>query len=248
MTVLRLLLVVVGAGFRPPALWLGLGGLAIVAAVLALPPLASFAAAWYLPALISLVSWLAMAATQVDLETYRQLRFRGTGNDPYLVGALERRNALKAELGHLKFAGMRAKVEAMIRRVDNELLPGLATRVERHRALQRALKECDQGRGPLVGARPESIAALRRLSDEQKVALDGLLARLSDVNAQLIGLTQEGGQSQAPDLTGEWADEIAAYWQATADVFRSNSLPSDVSGQSLATPTASQRRPRSRGK
>ncbi|MBI4499458.1 MAG: hypothetical protein HY689_16345 [Chloroflexi bacterium] len=222
--VLKTLAAIVRAGLRPPAAWLGLAGLLVLGAMFTLPALAAFAAAWPIPTLISLGAWLAMAATQVDPTVYRQLRYRLGGHDPYLIRVLERRDALAAELPHLTVAGVRAEVAVMIQSIDQDLLPELALRVQRYRALAKALEQLGRGHGPLVGASPGSIAALRQLAEDQRQALDGLLTRLSDMNANLIGLSHEADQGQFVQRPREWAEELGAYWQATAEVFRASDL------------------------
>ena len=63
------------AGLQPPARWLGLAGLVVVGCVLLLPPLAAFAPAWHVPALIALAAWLGMAATQLEPAAYRYFRY-----------------------------------------------------------------------------------------------------------------------------------------------------------------------------
>ncbi|MBI3979185.1 MAG: hypothetical protein HY331_13455 [Chloroflexi bacterium] len=231
--VLKAVGAVVEAGFRPPAIWLGLAGLVVVSAVLAWGPLAAFASAWYVPALISLAGWLAMAATQVDPAVFRRLSYELAGHDPYLVAALERRDALAAQIDHLTIGSVRADAAAMLRRIDRDLLPELATRLQRHRFLLRALAELERGQGPLVGASRENMASLRRLAEEQREALDGLLSRLSDVNAALIGLTQEADQRELVEQARQWAEDLGVYWQATAEVFR----PADLASAGTAPRT-----------
>lgn len=211
---------IVVAGFRPPACWVGLVGLLIVGAILSVPALATFAAAWHVPALITLVAWLAMAATQVEPHGYHQIRSGPLAKDPYIMRALERRDALEAELEHLTIASVRADVMAMLRRIDDRVLPELATRVRRHRDLIRALQQYERRQGPLVGASPENIASLRRLAQDQAQALDGLITRLSDMNANLLGLTQEADQQHLVQQAQEWEEELGAYWGATAEIFR----------------------------
>jgi hypothetical protein len=211
----------VRAGVDPPARWVGLIGLALVGCVLVLPPLAAFAPAWHVPALISLAAWLGMAATQLEPEIYRSVRYKLTERDPVMMRALERRDALAQGLLHLESGAIRAHVEAMLQRIDVELLPELEVRARRHRGLVSTLAQLANGRGPLVGASSERIAALQHLATEQEKALDGLVARLSDLNANVMGLANEAEQSQLATQAGEWAEELDAYWKATAEVFRS---------------------------
>src|SRR5947199_8630852 len=125
----------VRAGFDPPARWLGLIGLAVVIAVVVLPPLAPFAVAWQIPALIALVAWLGMAATQLEPEVYRSARYHLTERDPIMLRAIERRDALAAGLVHLPVGAIRGHVEEMLHRIDLELLPELEIRARRHQAL-----------------------------------------------------------------------------------------------------------------
>ena len=113
----------------------------------------------------------------------------------------------------------------MIQRIDAELMPELEVRARRHRALTAALTQLGNARGPLVGADHERIAALKHLSDEQQKALDGLVARLSDLNANVMGLANEAEETQIADQTREWTEELDAYWKATAEVFRSGAVP-----------------------
>jgi hypothetical protein len=217
----KLITALVRAGLEPPARWLGLAGLAVVACVALLPPLAAFAPAWPVPALISLAAWLGMAATQLEPEVYRGFRYDMTERDPVMVRALERRDALARGLANLEPGAIRGHVETMLRRIDVELLPELEVRARRHRALMGTLAQLEAGRGPLVGASPDRISALRKLAGEQQKALDGLVARLSDLNANVMGLTNEAEQSQMATQTREWTEELDAYWKATAEVFRS---------------------------
>jgi len=92
------------------------------------------------------------------------------------------------------------------------------------RGLVRALAQQEQGRGPLVGASGDRITALRQLAGEQREALDGLLARQSDLDANLMGLSHEVDQGQLAMQTREWAEELDTYWKATAEVFRAPAL------------------------
>jgi hypothetical protein len=219
----RLLGKLVSAGLDPPACWLGLAGIVVVLCVLVLPPLASFAPGWHVPALVSFVAWLAMAGTQLKPEEYRGVRYR-LDRDPVMTRALERRDALVEGVGHLEEGEVRDHVQVMLQRIDEDLLPELDTRTRRHRSLTAALAQFAQGRGPLVGASPERISNLQRLANEQQQALDGLIARLSDLNANVIGLANEAQQSQFAAQTREWAEELDAYWKATAEVFRTGAV------------------------
>src|SRR6266540_2033748 len=213
------------AGLQPPARWLGLAGVVVVGCVLLLPPLAAFAPAWHIPALISLAAWLGMAATQLEPAAYRGFRYQVVDRDPYMIRACERRDALVAGLHLLAPGAIRGHVETMIQRIDAELMPELEVRARRHRALTAALTQLGNARGPLVGADHERIAALKHLSDEQQKALDGLVARLSDLNANVMGLANEAEETQIADQTREWTEELDAYWKATAEVFRSGAVP-----------------------
>ncbi len=222
---------VVRAGLRPPAVWLALAGGALVFAVLELPALAGFAGAWYVLAGIVLVGWAAMAATQVDAGDLRPLRYTRLNQDPYMRRALERRDALAAELQHLT-PSMRSEVGNILERVDRDLLPDFETRVGRHRALEATLRQQASGQGPLVGASSANIARLTALADEQRKALEGVLARLSDMTASLMGLSQEADQSAIAEQARDWADELGSYWAATEEVFRPTGL---APGASSAT-------------
>ena len=214
------------AGLQPPARWLGLAGVVVVGCVLLLPPLAAFAPAWHIPALISLAAWLGMAATQLESAAYRGFRYQVVDRDPYMTRACERRDALVAGLHLLAPGAIRGHVETMIQRIDAELMPELEIRARRHRALTAALTQLENGRGPLVGADRERIGALKHLSDEQQKALDGLVARLSDLNANVMGLASEAEENEIADQTREWTEQLDAYWKATAEVFRSGAVPS----------------------
>jgi len=216
----KLLAGLVRAGLDPPARWLGLAGVLVVVCVLTLPPLSYFAVAWHVPAVISLAAWLGMAATQVRPEAYRSFRYRFIDRDPVMARALERRDALADGVDHLEAGAVRGHVQVMLQRIDEELLPELDTRSRRHRVLMRALGQLEEGRGPLVGASAERISALQVLADDQQKALEGLVARLSDLNANVMGLANEAQQTQLAVQTREWAEELDAYWKATAEVFR----------------------------
>jgi hypothetical protein len=221
----RLIANLIRAGLEPPARWLGLAGLAVVICVLVLPPLAAFAPAWDIPAIIALAAWLGMAATQLESEAYRSFRYQVLDRDPVMVRAIERRDALASGLRLLEPGAVRGHVEAMLQRIDDEVMPELEIRARRHRVLTASLDQLKQGRGPLVGANAERIAALQHLADEQRKALDGLVARLSDLNANVMGLANETDQSQLATQTREWTEELDAYWKATAEVFRPGAVP-----------------------
>jgi hypothetical protein len=218
----------VRAGLRPPASWLALAGGALVAAVLLLPPLAGFARAWYVLAGITLVCWAAMAATQIEPADAHPIRYRRSTQDPYMRRALERRDALAAELQHLT-PSMRGSVAAMLERVDQQLLPDFEARVRRHRSLEQTLRQQASGQGPLVGASAANIARLTSLADEQRQALEGVLGRLSDMTASLMGLSQEADQSTLAEQARDWADELGSYWEATEEVFRPTGLSTGTS-------------------
>ncbi|GEM_PF-5560898 len=222
---LRTISAILRAGLEPPALWLGITGLVVVFAVLSMPLLAGFASSWYIPALISLASWLGMAATQVDPRVYESLLSYGAvASDPYFRSALERRDALAGHLDRLPIESVQAEVKAMVNSIDKELLPELAARLQRHNTLRQALEDMDKGKGPLVNASPKNLEALQNLAEEQRTALNGLITRLSDMNANLIGLSHEVEEGQIAEETETWAKELEEYWKATAEVFRSGSL------------------------
>ena len=225
---MAMLSAVARAGLRPPAIWLAAGGAMLLAAVLLFPPLASFASAWYVLAAICVLAWAAMAATQVEAGDLRPLRYTREAGDPYMVRALERRDALAGELQNLA-PNMRGGVASILQRVDHDLLPDFETRVRRHRALEDALRQQANGQGPLVGASQANIARLTSLADDQRKALEGVLARLSDMAASLMGLSQEADQSALAEQAHEWADELGAYWQATEEVFRPTGLATGAS-------------------
>jgi hypothetical protein len=119
---------------------------------------------------------------------------------------------------------MRGSVTSILERVDDNLLPDFETRVRRHRALEAALQQQSSGQGPLVGASASNIARLNKLADDQRMALDGILGRLSDMTASLMGLSQEADQTVLAEQARDWADELGSYWEATEEVFRPTSL------------------------
>ena len=226
---MAMLRALVRAGVRPPALWVAVAGVCLVAAVLMLPALASFSSAWYILAGICLLGWVGMAATQLEERDLHPVRYARSAQDPYMRRALERRDALAEELQNLAPA-LRGSVTPMLERVDRDLLPDFETRVRRHRALEDALRQQSTGVGPLVGASPANIARLQALADQQRQALEGVLARLSDMTASLMGLSQEADQSAIAEQTRDWADELGSYWEATAEVFRPSPLTPGASG------------------
>lgn len=207
------------AGLRPPAVLVGLFGLAVVLAVLSVPMFSSFAAAWHYPALISIGAWWAMALTQVDSSIYRQFRYRLAGQDPYVIAALERRDALVEHLGQVSTGSLRAEVAAMVQGIDRDMIPELAVRARRYRTLTHNLSQLKGGKGPLVGASPENLKRLQQTAADQKKALDGLVTRLSDMNVHLLGLSQDADQSSLVERAAAWADDLGTYWRTTAEVF-----------------------------
>ena len=222
---LRTISTILRAGLEPPALWLGIAGLVVVFAVLNIPLLAGFASSWYIPAMISLTSWLGMAATQIDPKVYKRLlSYNAVAGDPYFTRALERRDALAGHIDRLPIDSVQAEVKAMVNSIDKDLLPELAARLQRHNTLIQALEDMEKGRGPLVNASPKNVGALQNLAEEQRTALNGLITRLSDMNANLIGLSHEVEEGQVAEETETWAKELEEYWKATAEVFRSGSL------------------------
>ncbi|MCX6024433.1 MAG: hypothetical protein NTZ05_22425 [Chloroflexi bacterium] len=215
------------AGLRPPASWLGAAGLFLTAMVMFLPALGAFAGAWPLLLLITLAGWLGMAMTQTSPRDPRPL----LGGDPYVLRALERRDALEAELANLTVAGLGGDVRAMLRIIDRETLPDLDNRARRYRALTGRLQQYQQGQGALVGASPERIALLRGQAEQQKKALDGLITMLSDMNANLLGLNQEDDHTELTRQAQAWASDLGSYWQATAEVFQHDDAPTDDGGK-----------------
>lgn len=225
-----ILAVTIKAGLRPPAIWLAFIGLLATLGAMA-APVAALNSAWQVPTLITLSGWLAMAATQVDPEAYRRLiRYRPVLRNVYFARAVESRDAIAEGLQHLAIDSVRADVKEMVRRIDQEVLPELVQRIQRHQALASSVALAEDGRGPLASASPSNIGALRELEQKQRSALEGLLTRLSDINASLLGLSEEAFQAQLTEQTGEWAEELRAYWDATAEVFRQTSLEGPAAG------------------
>ena len=219
------------AGLRPPALLIALAGALLVVGTQFLPFLAAFGSSWYVLAGLTLAGWVALAATQVESGDMRPVRYSRSNPDPYMVRALERRDALASEVRELASATLRGEADLALERVDHDLLPELEARVRRHRALEDSLRQHATGRGPLAGASAANIARLTDLASQQRQALEGALAQLSDMTASLMGLSQEGDQSALVERAREWADDLGAYWEATEEVFRSSRVTPDVGGR-----------------
>jgi hypothetical protein len=207
------------SGFRPPAVFVLLVGVALLVALRIVPSLQPYASAWPIPLLITLAAWLAMAATQVDPSDQRRARLQ----DPYLRKVLERRDALEAELVHIQSGSLKASVQEMLREIDRHVIPEMEERVARHRALQRALEQQRKGQGALAGASEQTIKNLNGLFNAQKEALEGMLQKLSDMAANLLGISQETDQDPLRRAKG-WAQELSDYWSASAEVFRDSDL------------------------
>ncbi|MCX7602308.1 MAG: hypothetical protein N2Z75_10275 [Meiothermus sp.] len=205
---------VLRAGGRPPAIWILLLGLGVVAAMLFVQALEPYRPAWPVPLFITLLAWLAMSATQFER------RAPLIQDDPLLKKALERRNALAREAAMLEAPTFRRQVEDVLQQVDQSILPEFERRLARYRTLESSLAEQRRGRGPLVGASPATLKNLQQLSAAQQEALQGLLTKLSDMVANLMGLSHSSEDPETLRRARALAEDMATYWEASAEVFK----------------------------
>jgi hypothetical protein len=205
---------VLRAGGQPPAVWILLVGLGVVAALLIVEALEPYRSAWTIPLFITLLAWIAMSATQLENHVAPLIQ-----DDPLMHKALERRDALAREIALLEAPSFRRQVEDVLQQVDKDILPEFERRLARHRTLEAALADHRKGRGPLVGASPATIGNLRQLSTAQQEALQGLLTKLSDMVANLIGLSHSTEDPETLRRARALAEDMATYWEASAEVF-----------------------------
>ncbi len=205
---------VLRAGGQPPAVWILLVGLGVVFALLFVAALEPYRSAWPVPLFITLLAWLAMSATQLENRVAPLIQ-----DDPLMHKALERRDALAREIALLEAPSFRRQVEDVLQQVDQDILPEFERRLARHRTLEAALADHRKGRGPLVGASPATIGNLRQLSTAQQEALQGLLTKLSDMVANLIGLSHSTEDPETLRRAKALAEDMATYWEASAEVF-----------------------------
>ncbi len=206
---------VLRAGGRPPAIWILLLGLGVVAALLFVQGLEPYRTAWPVPLFITLLAWLAMSATQLERRLAPAIE-----DDPLMKKALERRNALAREIGLLEAPSFRRQVEDVLQQVDQDILPEFERRLARYRALEASLADQRKGRGPLVGASPTTLKNLQQLSAAQQEALQGLLTKLSDMVANLMGLSHSTEDPETLRRARSLAEDMATYWEASAEVFK----------------------------
>ncbi|GEM82327.1 MAG: hypothetical protein KatS3mg074_331 [Meiothermus sp.] len=206
---------VLRAGGQPPAIWILLLGLGVVAALLFVQALEPYRTAWPVPLFITLLAWLAMSATQLEHRLAPAIE-----DDPLMKKALERRNALAREIGLLEAPSFRRQVEDVLQQVDQDILPEFERRLARYRILESSLADQRKGRGPLVGASPATLKNLQQLSAAQQEALQGLLTKLSDMVANLIGLSHSTEDPETLRRARSLAEDMATYWEASAEVFK----------------------------
>lgn len=206
---------VLRAGGRPPAIWILLLGLGVVAALLFVESLEPYRPAWPFPLFITLLAWLAMSATQIEHRVATVIQ-----DDPLMRKALERRDALAREMGSLEASNFRRQVEDVLQQVDQGILPEFERRLARYRILESSLAEQRKGRGPLVGASPATLKNLQQLSAAQQEALQGLLTKLSDMVANLMGLSHSTEDPETLRRAKALAEDMATYWEASAEVFQ----------------------------
>lgn len=206
---------VLRAGGRPPAIWILVLGLGVVAAMLFVQGLEPYRSAWPVPFLITLLAWIAMSATQLENRVAPLIQ-----DDPLMRKALERRDALAREIALLEAPSFRHQVEDVLQQVDKDILPEFERRLARYRTLESALADLRKGRGPLVGASPATIGNLRQLSTAQQEALQGLLTKLSDMVANLIGLSHSTEDPETLRRARALVEDMATYWESSAEVFR----------------------------
>ncbi|WP_299432742.1 hypothetical protein [uncultured Meiothermus sp.] len=203
------------AGVKPPAVWILAAGLAVVAAMLFVQSLEPYRSAWPIPFFITLLAWTAMSATQVENRVAPAIH-----DDPLMRKALERRDALAREVALLEAPSFRRQAEDVLQQVDQDILPEFMRRLARYRALESALAYHRTGRGPLVGASPDTIGNLKQLSVAQQEALQGLLTRLSDMVANLMGLSHSTDDPETLRRARALAEDMATYWESSSEVFR----------------------------
>lgn len=206
---------VLRAGGRPPAIWILLLGLGVVAAMLFVQSLEPYRSAWPIPFFITVLAWLAMSATQLEHRVAPVIQ-----DDPLMRKALERRDALAREIDLLEAPSFRLQVEDVLQQVDKDILPEFERRLARYRTLESSLADQRKGRGPLVGASPATLKNLQQLSAAQQEALQGLLTKLSDMVANLIGLSHSTEDPETLRRARALAEDMATYWESSAEVFR----------------------------
>jgi len=185
-----------------------------VAALLFVQGLEPYRSAWPVPFFITLLAWIAMSATQLEHRAAPVIQ-----DDPLMRKALERRDALAREAALLEAPGFRRQVEDVLQQVDKSILPEFERRLARFRMLESALADHRKGRGPLVGASPATLRNLQQLSTAQQEALQGLLTKLSDMVANLMGLSHSTDDPETLRQARALAEDMATYWEASAEAF-----------------------------
>lgn len=203
------------AGSRPPAVWVLVIGAGVVGALFFVHSLEPYRPAWPMPFLITVLAWLGMSLTQLESRVPLAV-----GDDPLMLKALERRDALAREISLLSLDNFRHQVEDVLAQVDKDILPEFERRLARFRMLEQSLNQYQRGRGPLVGASQSTVSNLKKLGQAQREALEGLLTKLSDMVANLIGLSHSTDDPETLRRARNLAQDMATYWEASAEVFK----------------------------
>ena len=205
---------------RPPAgLVLAIG---LVLALLAevLPGLAALRDALPYLAAWTFVCWGLLAVGQLgpaarlaevrsqDLETVRRMRTDMEAR----VGTLPADNPLRRDFPEI------------LEKLDREIVPRLGELVAKHQDLGRRLADYDR---TALGYRPDAatLGRLKELYGRQQTAIQGLVQQVVTMDANLLGLIQEGDEQHMLEQVKHWAEEMDFRWQGMAEVLADEPAP-----------------------
>ena len=201
---------------RPPAIVVLVIGLLATASVVALPQLRAYRDGWVGLLAFTIVCFVLLGVSQA-LQPVRAPAARV--RDPDLETVVRLRHEMSERVTRLptdSYAG--SGMPDILARLDREIIPSLATLCARRQELGRRLADYDTGRRGAVRPDDSTLNRLRALHDRQNRAVKDVVQQVVNMDASLLGLTEESDETQVSAQVRDWAQEIELRWQSLSEV------------------------------
>jgi hypothetical protein len=202
--------------FRPPATGVLVVGLIATAAVALLPPLRVYREGWVGLLVFTLICFVLLAVSQALQPTVVSApRVR----DPDLDTVIRLRREMSHRVAELPPDSYAASgMPDILARLDREIIPSLTTLCGRRQALGRRLADYESGRSGTVRPDGATLNRLRALHERQNGAVKEVVQQVVNMDASLLGLSEETDETQVAEQVRDWAQEIELRWQSLSEV------------------------------
>lgn len=204
--------------FRPPATGVLIVGLLATASVALLPPLRAYREGWVGLLVFTLVCFVLLALSQT-LQPAVAPATRAQVRDPDLDTVVRLRREMSQRIAQMPPDSYAASgMPDILARLDQEIIPSLATLCARRQVLGKRLGDYESGRSGSVRPDSATLDRLRSLRDRQNQTVMDVVQQVVNMDASLLGLSEETDETQVSAQVRDWAQEMELRWQSLSEV------------------------------